>query len=266
MNRNPFFSIITVTFNSGKTLERTINSVLKQTYSDFEYIIVDGGSNDETLEIIKKYEPLFNNQMRWKSEPDHGIYDAMNKGIGMATGEVIGIVNSDDWLELNALETVVKAIQYNGNDKNSLYCGDIIFHYGEGVKKRKNSDISLFKRKASLYEMYGIKHPATFVPRLVYDKVGLFNDQMKLSADQDFVLRCYFKGVKLYHVNNVLSNMSSGGISTAGTRASLAASIHDRKMMLMENNIHGIQYLKLWYPWRLRAEIKRIIRKYKLFF
>lgn len=266
MNRRPFFSLITVTFNSSKTLERTIESVLKQTYSDFEYIIIDGGSNDGTCDIIKKSEPLFKGQLKWMSEPDHGIYDAMNKGIRMSTGKIIGIVNSDDWLELNALENVETAIKSNGNENNTLYCGDILFHYGEGTIRRKNTDISLFKSKVSLFEMYGIKHPATFVPRLVYDKVGLFNDKMRLSADQDFILRCYFNGVGFYHVNNVLSNMSSGGISTAGTRASLEASIHDRKMMLMENNIHGIKYVKLWYPWRIRAELKRIIRKYKLFF
>ena len=86
------FSIITISFNSEKTIERTIKSVLTQTYSDFEYIIVDGASKDGTLDIVKKFEPFFEGRMKWKSEPDKGIYDAMNKGIRMATGDIIGIV------------------------------------------------------------------------------------------------------------------------------------------------------------------------------
>ena len=92
------FSIITISFNSGKTIERTLCSVLNQTYYDYEYIIVDGGSKDETLDIIKRYEPMFEGRLKWKSEPDKGIYDAMNKGIMRSSGDIIGIVNSDDWL------------------------------------------------------------------------------------------------------------------------------------------------------------------------
>ena len=90
-------SVITATFNSGKTLRDTIESVLRQTYRDIEYIIVDGASRDDTLDIIREYEPRFGGRMRWISEPDRGIYDAMNKGIGMATGAVVGLLNSDDF-------------------------------------------------------------------------------------------------------------------------------------------------------------------------
>ena len=255
------FSIITICYNSEKTIERTIKSVLAQTYKDYEYIIVDGASKDETLEIVKRFEPLFEGRLKWKSEPDKGIYDAMNKGINMATGDVMGIVNSDDWLEADAMIIVAKAIEKNGNDRNALYCGNILFHYNNGDKKRMDANIPLFKKEAPLYIMTGIRHPATFVPREVYDKVGLFNDKMKLSADQDFILRCYFQGVNLYHVNNVLSNMAAGGISTDNTKASLEASIHDRKIMLRENNIHGLKYLWLWYTWRVRVALSRFTKR-----
>ncbi len=251
------FSIITICFNSEKTIDRTIKSVLAQTYKDYEYIIVDGCSKDGTLDIVKQYEPLFEGRMKWKSEPDKGIYDAMNKGIRMATGDIIGIVNSDDWLETDAVEVVAKAFE----DTNTLYCGDIVFHYTNGEQKRMDANIPLFKRNASLWIMNGIRHPATFVPRDVYDKIGLFNDKMKLSADQDFILRCYFQGVKFYHVNEVLSNMAAGGISTNNTTASLEASIHDRKIMLAENNIHGLKRLWLWYTWRLRGALSRLSKR-----
>ena len=113
------FSIITICYNSEKTIERTIKSVLAQTYKNYEYIIVDGASKDGTLEIVKRFELQFDGRLKWKSEPDKGIYDAMNKGINMATGDVIGIVNSDDWLEADAMIIVAKAIEKNGNDRNN---------------------------------------------------------------------------------------------------------------------------------------------------
>jgi glycosyltransferase involved in cell wall biosynthesis len=255
------FSIITICFNSEKTIERTIKSVLAQSYKNYEYIVVDGASKDNTLDIVKRYEPLFEGRMKWKSEPDNGIYDAMNKGIKRATGDIIGIVNSDDWLEQDTVNKVAEAIEKNDRDMNSLYCGDIVFHYNSGEQKRMDANIPLFKKNAPLWIMNGIRHPATFVPRNVYDKIGLFNDKMKLSADQDFILRCYFQGIQFYHVTEVLSNMAAGGLSTDNTTASLEASIHDRKIMLAENNIYGLKRLWLWYTWRLMVALSRLSKR-----
>ena len=123
MNKQPQFSIITICFNSSATIERTIKSVLAQTFTDYEYIIVDGGSKDSTLDIVKKYEPLFEGRMKWKSEPDKGIYDAMNKGIMRSSGEIIGIVNSDDWLETNTLQILADEISLNQNLRNVILTG-----------------------------------------------------------------------------------------------------------------------------------------------
>ena len=134
------FSVITICCNSEKTIERTIESVLAQTFKEFEYIIVDGGSTDRTLDIVRKYEPLFEGRMKWKSEPDTGIYNAMNKGIKRAIGQIIGIVNSDDWLELDALEKVNESLASNNCDMNSLYCGGIYFHFTEGGVKQGAAD------------------------------------------------------------------------------------------------------------------------------
>lgn len=132
MNNKPFFSIITVCFNSATTIERTIKSILNQNFSDYEYIIVDGGSTDETIGIIKKYEPLFQGRLKWKSESDKGIYDAMNKGILRSEGTIIGIVNSDDWLEYDTLQTVWEENRYCEHSNRTIIAGEILFHYSSG--------------------------------------------------------------------------------------------------------------------------------------
>ena len=110
-NKHPFISIATPCWNSEKTIERTIKSVLAQTFTDYEYIIVDGGSTDGTLDIIKKYEPFFGGRMKWKSEPDKGLYDAFNKGVERSTGVYCWNVNSDDYIEPDALLKIHSFIQ-----------------------------------------------------------------------------------------------------------------------------------------------------------
>lgn len=259
------FSIITISFNSEKTIERTIKSVLAQTYADYEYIIVDGASKDGTLDIIKMYEPLFGGRLKWKSEPDKGIYNAMNKGIERASGDVIGIVNSDDWLEPNALEMVYAAYKDNNRDDLTLYCGGINYHRIDGSRKRWDANLRIFKKEVSLYVMSGIRHPATFVPREVYERIGLFNDQMKLAADQDFILRCYFGGMNFIEIPEVLSNMSEGGLSTEGSERARTQSRSDRKLMLRGFGKKGLSYLWLYYSWYVRGYIKRLLKKIGLY-
>lgn len=255
------FSIITVCFNSEKTIERTIKSVLEQTYKDYEYIIVDGASIDRTLDIVKRYEPLFEGRMRWMSEPDHGIYDAMNKGVRMASNGMIGIVNSDDWLESDALSIVYNTFAENDCNVNALYCGGINFHKKNGTIKRWDANLKSFKRQVSLYIMSGIRHPATFVPKQVYDKIGLFDDQMHLSADQDFILRCYYGGMHFIEMPHILTNMSEGGLSTEGSNKARAYSRSDRKMMLKGFGKKGLSYVWLYYTWYFRGVVRRYAEK-----
>ena len=126
-------SIITVTYNSAGTLKDTINSVISQTYHDIEYIIIDGGSMDGTVDIIRAFEPEFGGRLKWKSEKDRGIYDAMNKGIGMATGEVVGILNSDDYFTSpDVIARMVEAFEDKGLD--AVY-GDIHFIHDKNPSK-----------------------------------------------------------------------------------------------------------------------------------
>lgn len=255
------FSIITICYNSEKTIERTIKSVLSQTYKDYEYIVVDGASKDGTLNIVKRYEPLFEGRMKWKSEPDEGIYDAMNKGIRMATGDIIGIVNSDDWLEPVALDIVANVFVQNQKNTYALYCGGINYHKIDGTIKRWDVNIKSFKRQVPLYIMSGIRHPATFVPKQVYDKIGLFDEQMHLSADQDFILRCYFGGIVFIEIKHVLSNMSEGGLSTEGSKRAWKISTEDRILMLKKFNKKGLSYFWLLYSWKFKGLVKRLLAK-----
>lgn len=259
MNNQPKFSIITICYNSSATIEQTIKSILAQTYTDYEYIIIDGASKDSTLDIIKQYEPLFNGRMKWISEPDNGIYDAMNKGIRHSNGIIIGIVNSDDWLESNALSLVYEKFKERGFQKNCLYCGGIRFHQ-DGKIKDMMVNLSSFYKQAPLYIMAGIRHPATFVPKKVYDQIGIFNADMKLSADQDFILRCHFGGIEIIPIDNILSNMAAGGLSTCGDKKALHYSCNDRKLMLKKFGKSGIGYYWLYYSWRVRGLIKRFIK------
>ena len=197
------FSIITVCFNSGKTIRKTFESVLNQTVTDYEYIVVDGASTDDTLEIIKEYEPKFNGRMCYVSEPDKGIYDAMNKGIRMAQGEIIGIVNSDDYYETDALE---KLIPYLENPAD-VYYGIIRTFNEEG-------EVAILRHSHLSWKNTSVQHPAFFVSKQAYEKYGLFDLQYKISADHELALRFIKANARFVPVNAVLTNYSLGGVSS----------------------------------------------------
>lgn len=255
------FSIITIAFNSEKTIERTIKSVLAQTFTDYEYIIVDGGSKDGTLDVVKRYEPMFEGRMKWKSESDNGIYDAMNKGIQRSTGTIIGIVNSDDWLEPDALENVKNAFVENGKDENSLYSGGMNFHNENGTIHTLMPDIEMFIKGASEYIMRGIRHPATFVPKKVYQKIGLFDSRMVIMADTDFLLRAYYNDVKIIGVQTVITNMADGGASNALTWKSGKKSFNDKRLMLSNFKVGGAKKLYILTKTFLIIVTKRLFFK-----
>lgn len=179
---NPLVSIITVVYNGEKHLEQTINSVIHQSYPHFEYIIIDGKSTDKTLEIIAKYQSKITTVV---SEKDNGIYSAMNKGLALAKGEVIAILNADDYYYEKTIELVVQEfIKSNA---------DIVF--GNLVKLRSFEGKDYFKEIAPnishIEKTMPIFHPATFVKKTVYEKIGNFNEKYKLSADYDFIYRAY---------------------------------------------------------------------------
>lgn len=254
---NPKFSIITITFNSERTIERTLKSILSQTYIDYEYIIVDGASKDSTMDIVGKYEPLFEGRMKWKSEPDKGIYDAMNKGIMRSTGDIIGIVNSDDWLEVDALENVMKAAEKEGNPLDVIYTGNLVFHYSDGTMLKRFTSEKRLKRSAKFYDI-GIFHPATFVPKKIYSEQGIFDLQFKLNADVDFILRCYTAGIKFHFINYVISNMADGGATNSGATAK---EISDRKKVIQKHAKSSRDFYRVWIPFLIKIYGKKLLPK-----
>ncbi len=196
-------SIITVVYNSAKTIEQTIQSVLSQTYKNIEYIIIDGLSTDGTTDIIEKYKDKIS---YYASEPDHGIYDAMNKGIAVASGDVIGIVNADDWYEAEAIENVMNCFAENS--------ADIV--YGEVRRVETDETISMTKKAGSLDDLWyfmSIWHPAVFVKRKVYQRLGGFSIDYEIAGEYEFLLRCYSNRIKFIYLDKVLTYFRSAGIS-----------------------------------------------------
>ena len=201
-----FFSIITVCLNSEKTIERTLRSVLEQTCRDYEYILVDGASTDRTMEIIRRYEPMFEGRMKVISEKDNGIYDAMNKGIGLASGELIGIVNSDDYYEKDALEKVMQA--YDGDAYSVIY--------GMLRTISKGREVSVYIKNHEFLEQDMIAHPSCFVAKKTYDRFGNYSLRYPYSADYEFMLRLYReKEVRFVEIYSILSNFNADGASSA---------------------------------------------------
>lgn len=208
----PKISIITPTYNSEKTLDRTINALLNQTFSDFEYIVIDGLSKDGTVDRLKSYIPQFEEKgvsVTIVSERDNGVYDAMNKGIAMARGELVGITNSDDWYELNALEVMWNRYNDGVVDRtNSMLYGI--------ERVWKNGLVYNLQRRGAAFLSEGVMpHSTFFVANEVYKKYGAFDLSVKVLADYDFISRCVSKGVKLEGVDTVISNFQLGGISSS---------------------------------------------------
>lgn len=235
-------SLITITYNSSETLSDTIQSVLKQTYTDVEYIIVDGASKDNTVSIIKEYEPLFEGRIKWISEPDKGLYDAMNKGIRMATGDIVGILNSDDFYTSNdILQQVSEAfLQNSGTD--AIY-GDIHFVNPDNLNKCvRYYSSKIFKR--SLMKLgFMPAHPSFYVRRECFEKYGLYKTDYKIAADFEFLLRVIYKErINTQYIPLDMVTMRTGGASTSGI-ASHKRIMKEHLRAFKENRIYSNPFL-----------------------
>lgn len=194
-------SIITITYNSEKTIRDTLDSIQNQKYDNLEYIIVDGGSTDNTLSIVNEYSKIVSTVI---SEKDNGISDAMNKGIRLATGDLIGIIHSDDMLVENAL----KMLNSSWDGQSSVYYGNVIVCNETGEKTH------ILKSSKDLSKMpyqFCLVHPATFVTKKCYEENGVFDLKYKCSMDYELFLRFYKAGEKFKYINKSLAIYRTGG-------------------------------------------------------
>lgn len=199
----PLVSIITVTFNAEEYLEEAIDSVLNQTYKNIEYIIIDGGSTDSTVDIIKKFEKKID---YWVSEKDAGIYDAMNKGLKASTGDIIGILNADDFYVNDAVEKSVSALLESGLD----------YSVGNIIKIPSHVIVApVYPLISANYQGMMYPHIGAFIKKSVYNKVGFFDTRYKLAADFEMAMRIHTAGFKAIYVRQIIGRINEGGVSAS---------------------------------------------------
>ncbi len=201
---NTKFSIVIPSFNSANTIAKTISSILDQKYPNTEIIIVDGDSNDSTIEILQS----FKEQVKFISEPDKGIYDAMNKGINLAKGELIGIISSNDWMSENALLNIAK--NYKDNPDHDIYHGNII-----QLMKIGNNNFAKIRiggNPNDLRKRMSVLHPTCFIKNEMYKKQK-YNTLYKIAGDYDLLLRFFLNKASFFYINKEIVVMTHGGAS-----------------------------------------------------
>ncbi len=214
-------SIITVTYNSQKTVRDTIESVLRQKFDNYEYLVVDGGSKDNTVDIIKEYEPLFDGKMRWVSEKDKGMYDGINKGIRMATGDVVGIINSDDFYHrTDIFDIIAKAFEDN-KDIQAIY-GDVRFVNPDNLDKTVRYYSSKRFKPWKFRWGWMPAHPTFFTYKENFEKYGYYQYDYHIAADYELLIRHLYKNhVPAKYVPEDFMKMRTGGRSTNGWKANV---------------------------------------------
>lgn len=203
-------SIITVCYNSSKTIEDTIKSVQRQNYRNIEYIIIDGGSKDRTVDIIRKYDHVID---YWVTEPDKGLYDAINKGISKATGLYVGILNSDDvFFENNTVDQIAKFLEENS--ELDAVTGDIVQHRnGKVIRKYSSARWSPHKLKMGFMP----PHPSVFIRTALFKKFGNYSIDYKIGADYELIVRYFLKYKINYKYSGITTtSMTVGGVSSSG--------------------------------------------------
>lgn len=244
-------SIITITYNSAKTVQRTLESVLSQTYPDIEHVIVDGASTDGTKEIIEAYAAKHKN-VRWVSEKDNGIYDALNKGIGMASGDVIGFLHSDD--KLYSPDSIGQIAAAFASSKADVVYGDLQYCNGDRVIRRWKSNA--FNPRALKYGWMP-PHPTVYVRREVYQQVGPYDEWFRISADYDMMLRIFSAHYHTCYIPEVLVSMETGGASNRNTKARLSKTQED--YIALKKNHVGAGYLTV--ACKQLRKVRQFLRK-----
>lgn len=232
-------SIITVSYNSEKTIERTIKSVISQQYNNIEYIVIDGGSTDNTVKIINKY---INHISYFVSEKDEGIYDAINKGILLSSGEIVGILNSDDIFSSNEVISKVAQVFINNSNTDSLI-GNIAF------TNQSDKIIRVYRSNNWRPNKFNFgfmpPHPSFYCKRVLFEKYGLYRREFKIAADYELLIRFLkINRITFCHLDLIMVYMSLGGVSTKGLKNTIILN----KEVKLACELNGLKttYLKLY--------------------
>lgn len=214
-------SIITVTYNSAATVRDTIKSVLKQEYSDYEYLVIDGGSKDNTIDIIKEYEPKFGGRMKWISEKDKGMYDGINKGVRMATGDVVGIINSDDFYHRTDIFSIINKSFEENKSIQAIY-GDVRFVHPDNLDKTVRYYSCKHWKPWRFRFGFMPAHPTFFTYKENFEKYGYYQYDYHIAADYELLIRhLYTNHVPAKYVSLDFMKMRTGGRSTNGWEANV---------------------------------------------
>lgn len=240
-------SIITTTYNDADNLQRIMEEILKQDYEKIEYIVVDGKSTDNTLDIIKEYEKKFKGRMKYISEKDKGIYDALNKGIQMATGDLIGCC-FDRFADEHVISDMVDVIEKEGSDGVH---GDLCYMDGERV-------VRYWKQgQGSIKKGWMPGHPTLYLKKQVYDTYGLYKTDYRISADYEYMIRILKEEkIKLSYIPRVLIYMSHGGTST-NSLGSYLEGLKEGHRALKENNIKCAVFIDIVRTFRVLLQFVR---------
>lgn len=250
-------SIITVTYNSAKTLRDTFESVLRQTYPDYEYLVIDGASKDSTIEIIKEYEPKFKGKMKWISEPDKGIYDAMNKGLDKCTGDIVGILNSDDFLSKDTIFEII-AEQFATNDIDAIY-GNIKFVDNDNLGR----DTRFFSAKRFRPWQFhlGMMPPhASFYVKTLSLGTARYDVTYKIAADLKLIMYLMLtKRIKTKFVDEVIVTMRQGGVSTRSLNGKVI--LNKESIRACRENGYHSDYLLLLFKYIIKFSNTYILKR-----
>lgn len=251
--KSPLISIITACFNSEITIKDTINSILHQTYRNIEYIIVDGGSYDNTIEIVKSYESRFEVtgiHLKYLSEVDKGIYDAINKGINMAKGELIGIIGSDDWYEENAIQEIVKSYL---NDMPDYIHGNMNIYSVDRqyIKTVRPKSKNLMIKRMTFF------HPASFISKKVYEELQGYSLDYEICSDYDLILQIIKGDYSIKYIDTVITNFSIGGISTTRVKKAL----YESHLVRIRNGYNKWLSFYFYFQGLVTSKIKKILNE-----
>ena len=242
----PKISVITVCFNAEKHLEQTIKSVIEQKNCDIEYIVIDGGSGDSTLSIIKQNESQIT---KYISESDKGIADAMNKGIALATGDYLMFLNADDYFQSH--DAIAVAISYMKEEKD-IYIFDTIFLKKTGGIRRHSG---VFGKRINFK---GICHQGVLCKRELFQKIGSFDSTFKICMDYSFFMKAYRYGATGQYINEVLSVMRDGGVSSLQDWPSLKQRFAEEKRVHLESNTSAFMRVVYAVYWGLYLPYRKI--------